>query len=165
MIIDISSLLQKKHGEKEYNITLTDIEIILPEGKLEFAEAVEFNFNLQLVNEVITIKGVIDTEIMLQCSRCVEKFSYDMKIDVFEEFTINPELRDEDITLIRNEKIDISSIVSDNVLINLPMAPICMEECKGLCHECGINLNKEKCDCHGDEIDDRLKILQEYFKN
>ena len=165
MIIDISSLLQKKYGEIEYNLTLDDVEIIALEGTLEFAKSVEFNFKLQLVDEIITINGVIKTQIMLQCSRCIENFPYDIKIDVFEEFTVNPELLDEDTILIENKEIDILNIISDNILINLPMAQVCMESCKGLCHECGVNLNKEKCKCYCDEIDDRLSVLQNYFKN
>ncbi len=164
MIIDISSLLHKKRGEKEYNLIPDDVEIILPEGKLEFSKNILFNFKLQLLNEIITIDGIIKTQVMLQCSRCIEKFPLDINIDVFEEFTINPKLMDEDIILVRNEKIDTSKIIADNILINLPMAPICAKNCKGLCHECGINLNKEKCNCHDEEIDDRLKVLQKYFK-
>jgi len=165
LAIDISSLLQKKRGEIEYNLILDDVEIIAQEERLDFINDIVFNFKMQLIDEIITINGIIEAKIMLQCSRCVEKFPYDIKIDVFEEFTMNPELKDEDIILIENKKIDISKIISDNVLINLPIAQVCMESCKGLCHECGVNLNKEKCNCYCDEIDDRLEVLQKYFKN
>jgi uncharacterized protein len=165
LVIDISSLLHKKSCEEEYNFILDNVEIIMPEGSLEFLKSVLFNFKLQLLNEILTIVGIIKTQIILECSRCAEKFPYDINLDVFEEFTVNKELVDEDIVLIKNEKIDITKIVSDNIIINLPIAPICMEGCKGLCHECGINLNKEKCNCHDNEIDDRLKVLQKYFLN
>ncbi|MCL2323525.1 MAG: DUF177 domain-containing protein [Oscillospiraceae bacterium] len=164
MIIDISSLLHKKSCEVEYDLIPDDVEIILPEGKLDFSKDILFNFKLQLLNEIITIVGIIKTQVMLQCSRCAEEFAYDINLDVFEEFTINKDLVDEDIALIINEKIDISRIVSDNILINLPIAKVCKEGCKGLCHKCGTNLNKEKCDCHNEEIDDRLKVLQEFLK-
>ena len=48
---------------------------------------------------------------------------------------------------IREEELDITADVRDELLIELPMNPLCSEECKGLCPTCGTNRNKENCQC------------------
>ncbi len=161
-MMDVSSLLHKKRGEKEYNLILKNIKLA-DEEEIEFVKDIIFNFKLQLLNEILTISGTIKTKVALLCSRCIEKYPYAINLNVFEEFTVNPELEDEDISLIKNDKIDIEKIVSDNVILNLPMKPICTKDCKGLCHECGVNLNKALCNCIKDKMDERLIILKKYF--
>ena len=47
-----------------------------------------------------------------------------------------------------NDKIDLSKIVEDAILINMPVSFLCKEDCKGMCFNCGANLNDEKCKCN-----------------
>ncbi|RME68679.1 MAG: DUF177 domain-containing protein, partial [Nitrospirae bacterium] len=60
----------------------------------------------------------------------------------------------------KNDELDITSIVQEQILLNLPMKPLCMPECKGLCPRCGMNLNTGTCDCPRTEIDPRWSALK-----
>jgi uncharacterized protein len=62
------------------------------------------------------------------------------------------------------DKIDISPEVRDFTLLSVPMKKLCSDECKGLCSNCGTDLNKSECSCELDSIDSRWLPLQDLKK-
>lgn len=56
--------------------------------------------------------------------------------------------------------VDWGSIVREQLLLALPMAPRCKEDCKGLCPSCGIDRNEKSCDCQTERIDPRWEKLR-----
>ncbi|MFW5872616.1 MAG: YceD family protein, partial [bacterium] len=87
--------------------------------------------------------------------RCLEKFEYNFNID------IEKELNKLDIKDIK--EVDIRQILKSNIFLDLPIKPLCSEDCKGLCPQCGQNLNKGDCNCERDIIDPRLAKLEKFF--
>ena len=57
-----------------------------------------------------------------------------------------------------------SELVKEQVLLAVPMKPLCISECRGICSECGINLNEEVCNCGTEKIDPRLAPLKHFMK-
>jgi len=47
-----------------------------------------------------------------------------------------------------NDKIDLTKIVDDAIIINAPTTLLCREDCKGICAGCGVNLNEDDCKCN-----------------
>ena len=73
------------------------------------------------------------------------------------------ELFDSDLEIenYSDNTIDLTQSVYDQILLSRPIVRLCTKECKGLCAQCGKNLNKETCDCEGeDDLDPRLAILK-----
>ena len=122
------------------------------------------------INEKILIKGTIETQIELECSRCLEHFPYSIGEDfqvVFEPFSsdiqeeeIELEKEDLDIGFYKEGIIDLTEVVREQILLAVPMIPICKEGCKGLCPYCGQNFNECTCTCTGETIDPRWSKLQ-----
>ena len=48
--------------------------------------------------------------------------------------------------------------------MELPISFICKDDCEGLCHKCGKNLNEGTCDCEDDDIDPRMAVLKNFLK-
>jgi uncharacterized protein len=106
---------------------------------------------------VILIDGELDAEIGLECSRCGRKFempvSEKVRVDLAppnlfgDEADIELHPEDLDIGLYDGEKIDLSVVLREQLLLQLPMQPLCSEDCKGLCQLCGKDLNKGDCNC------------------
>lgn len=122
----------------------------------------------------VFVKGIVNGEVELQCSRCLKE--YIMPIKTLFEITYHPieELnKDEEIQLKRDEMevdfyreglIETEDIVRDQILLNIPMKPLCSESCRGLCLICGNDLNKIECECEQKEIDPRFSVLQSLLR-
>jgi len=113
-------------------------------------------------------RGQVTTVVELQCSRCLERFCYPIKLGFHlnlvesqfkEEFTSN----DEDVIFFDRNEVEIQPFIEQLVFLEIPFAPICTEQCKGLCPECGTNQNLSQCHCRHENTDprwDRLKDLK-----
>ena len=63
------------------------------------------------------------------------------------------------VVLFEGDEIDFRDIIQEQVIMAIPMQPLCREDCNGLCTRCGANLNEGSCGCTVDEVDPRLAIL------
>lgn len=120
----------------------------------------------------VLVSGDLHTSVELACSRCLDLFAKPVRFSVEEEFhpTIDiltgakiPQTEeDEPETRIDAHHIlDLSEIMRQNLLLALPMYPICRSKCKGLCPNCGRNWNEGPCDCTLEQIDPRLAVLKQ----
>lgn len=125
-----------------------------------------FDIDIQ-VNKVlkeVTVNGNVSFSVEDQCSRCLKKVSIDLKPDI--NLVITPEEgidhEDDDLnheTYVGDE-VDISNYIREQIAMSLPLKVVCREDCKGLCADCGINLNEKECECSGQKIDPRLEVLK-----
>lgn len=122
----------------------------------------------------VIIEGSVNISVSLKCSRCLNEFFYPLNAVFMEEY--NPaedigtedeqELTNEelDIGFYRNDEIDVSEVVKEQVLLSVPMKPLCKTECRGMCSRCGKDLNKGPCKCEAEKIDPRLAPLEKFRK-
>jgi uncharacterized protein len=109
-------------------------------------------------DDSVKIRGPVKSTVTLTCSRCLEEFTYsfDTNLDVelapkgFLPHSSEVELRadDLDIYYYEGDEIDLDPLIYDEVLLNIPIRPLCRENCAGLCHACGKNRNIESCSCN-----------------
>lgn len=127
------------------------------DNDLEFASPVRYELHVKKFEDGINLTGSVTCRLSLSCSRCLEDFQYtvsaDIDIDINRKDSHNEadevELKGEDLDVyfFENNEIDLNPLVYEEVLLNLPMKPLCMEECKGICGMCGKNRNNEVCSC------------------
>lgn len=163
MIIDLSHLIHKKVTKESINKKFTLQNICYGNECIEFSAPVECCGELTITGNIIFLDATVKTELLIPCSRCFEKFGYQVNIEIHEKLSINPDNEDDEIIYIEGEKIDISDIVEDNIITSLPIKKLCNEDCKGLCQNCGTNLNFSQCNCKKDELDPRLEKLKDLF--
>jgi uncharacterized protein len=124
---------------------------------------------------VFRVSGRVKTRLELVCSRCVEPF--DVPVDTAFELRYLPqaenagegerEIGEDDLTTAyyREGLLDVSDLLREQFQLALPMKPLCTDECRGLCPECGANLNKTTCSCAPKWEDPRLAPLRALLKN
>ncbi len=123
----------------------------------------------QLVNMggSLELSARVDTEIRYTCDRCLECFDREFECS-FEEVLKKEDTRlaDEnpDAIYFQGNSVEIDDIVLNNIILSLPLKSLCSEECKGLCPECGQNLNFEKCSCDTRSVDPRFDVLDKFFE-
>lgn len=112
----------------------------VPEG----AE-VEVQLDLVPVGHTIEASGVVRAPWQGDCRRCLKPASGLIEGEVREVFEDTPE-EGESYPLAHDE-IDLEPLARETVMLELPQAPLCQEDCLGLCPECGVDRNEGTCSC------------------
>lgn len=92
----------------------------------------------EVVSGRLIVRGAVEVELKMQCSRCADFFSTRLKDSAF--------LRAYDLTG-DQDVVDITPDLREDLLLQIQPFSLCDEGCKGLCPQCGANLNKEPCGC------------------
>jgi uncharacterized protein len=142
------------------------------EGTLE-ASDLKGEAKVTRLGDGVLVQGDVEANVHLQCSRCLEDISIPVDARLEEQFqpTVDVETgkaitkveSDEDdttFTIDSNHMMDLTEPVRQALLVALPMRPLCREDCKGLCVECGANLNYVDCGHRQEESDSRWEALR-----
>jgi uncharacterized protein len=92
------------------------------------------------------------------CRRCSVVVADELTVAVSERFVAHPPPGDEEAYPYEGDVVDLLPMVHDAVLLELPLAPLCRPDCRGLCPTCGIDRNEGTCDCRP-EADARWATL------
>jgi uncharacterized protein len=114
---------------------------------------------LERVPDGVVIHGSVTATYRASCSRCLEPVEQTVTVPVRELFESQP-LEGETYPL-QGEEIDLELPVRDSVLLDLPPAPLCREDCAGLCPVCGANRNETACECDDTVADPRWDALRD----
>lgn len=167
MLLDISDLISKKKMHKEVDVSFKGNNIIFEGEEVVFIDPINIKGIFRLTGDIINFDGTAKTTLNLACSRCLENFNYPIEIEIHEKFSKFNHEDDEnsEIIMINNDKVDFSPVIETNTILSLPIKKLCSEDCKGLCSECGTNLNHSNCNCERNDVDPRLVKLREFFSN
>ena len=112
-----------------------------------------------LQGEAILATGTVVSAWEGACRRCLGPASGELRVEVRELFETASD--QEETYPLTGDRVDLEPLVRDAVLLELPQAPLCSEECKGLCPTCGINRNEGTCTCEPTNRDPRWAALDE----
>ena len=115
---------------------------------------------LSRTKEGILVQGHLLVGLEGECSRCLEATFQEIRIEI-EELYSYPALADVEFSVQEDAILDLAPLLRAEVLIVKSRGVLCRPDCRGLCPECGCNLNYEQCDCAADTIDPRLAGLKE----
>jgi uncharacterized protein len=150
---------------------MEDLFIQRDDAALE--EPVSAEFTLTHKDRDLHVRGTVTTLVRCQCARCLNAFIRSVASD-FELFYLphpehpDPEeeieLKYEDLNVgfYDGSIFDVDTMVLEQIELSMPMRLICKESCKGLCPNCGRDLNLGSCLCKHVERDPRLAVLQEF---
>jgi uncharacterized protein len=95
----------------------------------------------------------------LTCSRCLETFSWDVRMVFAWKILRNAKDDDASVLVAPEGKIGLEELATEQLYLNLPLKPICSPGCLGLCPTCGTNKNLSSCACEPEAVDPRLAPL------
>jgi uncharacterized protein len=119
---------------------------VVPEGALATCDV-----TLQSFMGGVMATGTVTAPWAGACRRCAIEVGGELAVHVRERFC-EPGSRygdpdDEEAYPIVDDQLDLRPMVHDAVVLELPLAPLCREDCQGLCPQCGADRNTEQCDC------------------
>jgi uncharacterized protein len=122
-----------------------------PRGPVEtdvFPEAlVSVRVRLESFSGGLRAKGRVEAPWHGVCRRCSAPVLGLSSVAVNERFVDRRTPEDEETYPIDHDTVDLAPLAHDAILLDLPLAPLCRPDCKGLCPQCGIDRNEASCDC------------------
>ncbi len=127
---------------------------------LNLAE-VEGMVNIGRTPQGLIVQGNFNGKTTLECVRCLADFGQVLKWEFTELFAFKEEnVSESGLLLPEDAHIDLQPMIREFAILEFPIKPLCREDCKGLCMECGQNLNEKDCG-HRPEIDSPFMGLKD----
>jgi DUF177 domain-containing protein len=105
-------------------------------------------------------------KIIALCGRCLEDFNQPLQTEFTELYAFtHSSLTESGLLVPENGKIDLEPLIREEMLLAVPISPVCRPDCRGLCPVCGGNLNQIQCGHKQEEIDTRLEALKILLEN
>src|SRR5205814_8305163 len=124
---------------------------------------------LRHINQGLLVDGQVDLTVELICTRCLKTFEQELHLELDERFrpTVDvvtgvplPAIEEDDVFPIDDHhQVDLTEPVRQHLLLAIPIATVCKEDCAGLCSQCGKDLNLGPCECEP-EVDARMSVLK-----
>jgi uncharacterized protein len=146
------------------------------ERNLGFVPAGPFSVrgDLKRVNQELVFRGRMQAAVRLACGRCLEEFTVEISGPLEAQWRIVPSpgdrsghpeedgpwLEDLETGDVQQGGINLADYLLEQVILNIPLAPLCRDECRGLCPECGANRNNQPCSCSSGSDDGPFKELK-----
>lgn len=170
MRYNVSQLLKEHVGASRHYQLHEDISELDP--SLKPLTALNGTVELLRSYEGILVRADLYTSVELTCSRCLTQFAMPIRFRIEEEFypTVDiltgarlplPEDADPTALIDIHHLLDLTEVVRQGLTLALPMVPVCRNDCKGLCSNCGKNWNEGPCDCTDDDLDPRFAVLKQ----
>jgi uncharacterized metal-binding protein YceD (DUF177 family) len=140
------------------------VELIgVPEGA-----QVELRLRLESVMEGVLVSGEADVPVVGSCARCLEPVEDTLELDLQELFaysgsTTEATSEEDEVRRVEGDHLDLAPMVRDAVVLALPLAPVCTDDCRGLCVGCGQRLDDLPPDHTHEVIDPRWAGLAGRF--
>ncbi len=152
MKIDVSSIL----GRPGFSLTLDMVgEICSSDPEVKLLDPVALKGVATCLGKDVHVEAQAKGAVELICSRCLSAFAHNFEVcceGIFVDEFI-PEKSESEVETFPLEGTfcDLDEMIGHEILLSLPMKPLCSQNCKGLCPTCGENLNEGPCSCPGQE--------------
>ncbi len=168
MLLDLTRL----HGPREHvERTLRASLFGPPDEDYRVVSPVELSMDVAKAGgDAFRVTGKYRTRLELACGRCLEPFEVPIESDfdlryvpaAQNEGEGEHEIAEDDLAVAysRDGTLDLVELLREQFQLALPMKPLCSDACRGLCPECGANLNRTECDCAPKWEDPRLAPLK-----
>ncbi len=122
----------------------------------------------------IFINGSIEAELTMECSRCLKVFTvtinpnfsvnYMPALEGFDEEELELNKADMEIGFYKGGTFELDDLIKEQIVLSVPMQPLCSLSCKGICPVCGQNLNVKGCNCGQENIKPQFAVLKNLLK-
>lgn len=174
MIYNVAQLLKSSIGATQDVLLDPHDNLELPDGEARLAGDLSGKARLHRTNQNIYVDGKAHVPVYLDCSRCLNEFVTTLTFPLREEFypTVDvdtglpiPKSENEMAFAIDDHhQLDLREAIRQNLVLAIPSKPLCREGCKGLCPECGRDLNVEPHTHETVVADERFAALRNLFE-
>jgi uncharacterized protein len=125
---------------------------------------VELDLRMESVHEGVLVSGTASADLIGECARCLDEVHDQATVELRELFyypdrAVDVDDEEEDVLVVVDDHLDLAPVVRDALVLELPLSPLCDEDCAGLCVDCGARLDEVGEDHSHDGADPRWAAL------
>ena len=138
--------------------------------RIQLTEPATVTGKVRLSGNEVFVNGHVETRAQVECDRCLKSVELPVHSDFALEYitgdeyesSVAAELTEAEmsVSVFDGNAIDVDEIVKEQIVLAVPTRMLCREDCKGLCPECGTDLNSGECKCVKNDIDPRWAALK-----
>ena len=174
MIFEIEEISDKG---LDFNVLAAKEQFKINQPDCSLSSNVRVNGKLTRIEQDIYFAGHLQASLQVDCTRCLKSFPLLVKNKIQVHFIpqvkekssgTEVEIKETDIDqeIYKEGRVDLSAPIRDNILLDVPLIRLCNEGCKGICSECGNDLNRNQCECLSEEKrDSRFAVLKTLKKS
>jgi uncharacterized protein len=163
--------IEETPKELVYDEPTSELNPLLAHGPVhdyEFVGPANVHLRYYRSGTELFFTATMESRVAGECARCLERFEF-RHAPTFEVVMVpragrwaEEDLDDggDDLVWYEGDEVDISPLLRERLLLDLPTLPLCRDDCRGLCGQCGADLNQGACGCPAEVGDPRLAVLR-----
>lgn len=153
MKLDITKGIQRKGIDVPFELTDVWGEDHWNGDTIAYVRPVSLSGTYMLADETVIVRGIARAVIQSPCARCLKPTDTEVEAELEEAFIRDmgePQALDEDQYMYSGHVLELDEAVRTALLLEMPSRILCKEDCRGLCDQCGADLNTNECSCQKD---------------
>ena len=157
LLVNVAELLRRAGSIREIDRQIESEFFKFDDSRIIASSQVDVALTLEALTDGIVVHGKLGAQWSSEYRRCLKALTGRAEVEVQELY--QSVISDPDAYPITGEQLDLLEMARENVLLAVPLAPLCRADCRGLCPQCGTDLQVETCSCTRAERDDRWAAL------
>lgn len=161
-LVPVASLL-KSPGSRQPELVRGPIpDLVITSSAVPAGAEIVVDVVLEsLLGGAVMVQGTVSAPWAGDCTRCLQPAVGEVEVAVREIYESDGD--GEEVYPLSGAQVDLEPLARDAVLLELPLLPLCREECQGLCPTCGADLTQGDCGCERENIDPRWAALETLY--
>jgi uncharacterized protein len=160
LVVNVADLLHRRGARRHERLTVPALMGLAVVGtSVAPGQEITVDVDLESVSDGILVTGAVAAAWRSECRRCLTEVTGNVQAALQELF--EQHAREGETYPIEHEHIDLEPLARELLLLELPLAPLCREDCQGLCPTCGADRNESACACTSTDRDLRWAALDE----
>lgn len=159
LLVNIAELLRRSGSIREIDKQVDASLFDFADERIVVDSMVDVGLTLEALTDGIVVHGTVRADWRGECRRCLRPMTGRAQAEVQELYQVV--ISDPDAYPIVGEQLDLLEMTRENVLLAVPIAPLCRTDCPGLCPQCGADLQSAPCSCSREVRDERWAALDD----
>jgi uncharacterized protein len=159
LVVDVADLRRRPGSRFDVRTTVAATDVRMGDVGVADGEPIDVAVDIESLSDGLVATGTVRAHWRGECRRCLEPAEGDVVADVQELFRPSAAPEDEAFPIV-DDQVDLRPVVTEVLVCALPLAPLCGDDCQGLCPECGTNRNVLDCGHASRWVDPRWSALE-----
>jgi uncharacterized protein len=158
LIVNVVELLRWPGTTKDIAVSIDATDFDFGDDRIDDVP-IAVAAHLESLSNGVSASGTAAVQWTGGCRRCLRSVTQNMVVEVSELYQQLPD--DPDAYLIENDQINLLPMMRENILLAIPIGPLCQDDCPGFCPDCGLDLSEATCSCEKSDSDPRWSVLDQ----